>query len=147
MTEGYITYTDGWKYQLAEDYTCKINVIPPLNIKTEYIELLGDGTLTIRHGYAWDGPSGPTVDTKNFMRGSLVHDVLYQLIREKHLPLSYRDKADRLLQEMCKEDGMWAIRAWYVYQGVSNWGEDAGIKHGAHKVSYAPKKIAKKTLE
>ena len=54
MTEGYITYTDGWKYQLAEDYTCKINVIPPLNIKTEYIELLGDGTLTIRHGYAWE---------------------------------------------------------------------------------------------
>jgi hypothetical protein len=81
------------------------------------------------------------------MRGSLVHDVLYQLIREKHLPLSYRDKADRLLQQMCKEDGMWAIRAWYVYQGVSTFGGDFGIKNGAHKVSYAPKKIAKKTLE
>jgi hypothetical protein len=132
---------------LKEDYTCKINIIPPLNIKTEYIEFLGDGTLTIRHGYAWDGASGPAVDSKDFMRGSLVHDVLYQLIIEKHLPLSYRDKADRLLQQMCKEDGMWAIRAWYVYQAVSTFGKDFGIKNGLHKVRYAPKKITKKTLE
>jgi hypothetical protein len=33
-------------------------------------------------GYAWNGPSGPTLDTRNFMRGSLVHDALYQLMRE-----------------------------------------------------------------
>ncbi|NDB81874.1 MAG: DUF1353 domain-containing protein [Alphaproteobacteria bacterium] len=140
MAKDYIIYTDGWKYQLKEDYVIKSGIIPPLNVETEYIQLLGDGTLTIREGYAWDGPSGPTIDTKNFMRGSLVHDALYQLIREKHLPLSYRDKADRLLQSICKEDGMSAFRAWYVYQGVSGWGEDAGIKDGAHKSIYAPEK-------
>ena len=43
------------------------------------------GHLIIKRSYAWDGPSGPTIDTKNFMRGSLVHDALYQLMRHEHL--------------------------------------------------------------
>jgi len=52
-----------------------------------YLKLDGDGQFEFSKGYAWDGPSGSTVDTLNFMRGSLVHDALYQLIRmEKILP-------------------------------------------------------------
>jgi len=67
-------------------------------------------------GYAPDGPSGPTLDTANFMRGSLVHDTLYQLMREgllnHNLP---REAADRILQSLYREDGMLALRAWWVY--------------------------------
>ncbi len=36
-----------------------------------------DGVLTIRSGYAWDGPGGPAMDTPAAMYGSLSHDALY----------------------------------------------------------------------
>lgn len=114
-----IWYRDGYKYQLADDYRIKIGILPITFIYTPYISLDTDGTLTVRDGYAWDGPSGPTIDTKNFMRASLVHDALYQLMREGHLdPVLHRKPADEELVRICKEDGMSRIRAWWVYQGV-----------------------------
>ena len=76
------------------------------------------GALFVPKWYAWDGPSGPAIDTKNFMRGSLVHDVFYQLMRVGWLPHVWRKAADEELVRICKEDGMSAIRAWWVYQGV-----------------------------
>ena len=77
-----------------------------------------NGMLLISEGYAWDGPSGPTIDTETFMRGSLIHDALYQLLRKGLLPQSSRKKADQILRDVCIEDGMSKIRAWWVYQGV-----------------------------
>jgi len=76
------------------------------------------GKLTIKSGYAWDGPSGPSFDTKNFMRGSLIHDALYQLMREQNIPQNMRKQADEILRKICLDDGMSKIRAWWVYQGV-----------------------------
>ena len=114
-----IRYRDGYKYQLAEDYQVVVEIKPKAFILTEYVRLDIDGMLSICKGYAWDGPSGPTIDTLNFMRGSLVHDALYQLMRGKHIdPSAYREPADRILQRICIEDGMSSLRAWYVYQGV-----------------------------
>ena len=52
------------------------------------------------------------------MRGSLVHDAPYQLMREQHLGQEHREYADRLLREICVAAGMSQIRAWWVYQGV-----------------------------
>lgn len=68
-----------------------------------------------------DGPSGPTIDTKEFMRGAFVHDALYQLIREGHLLMRDRKQADKILRRMCIEDGMSRFRAWYVYEAVSRF--------------------------
>ena len=120
-----IKYKDGYKYQLAETYSVKVGVFPPAPVQHEYISLSQHGFLTIRKGYAWDGPSGPTIDTKNFMRGSLVHDALYQLIGEGLLPLDDREKADRELRRICIEDGMSEARAWWVYQAVRIFGNTA----------------------
>ena len=111
-----IRYRDGYKYQLVETYTCKTSIVGQQS-ESEFIKLDDDGTLTIRRGYAWDGPSGPAIDTKNFMRGSLVHDALYQLMREGLIPESLRDAADRVLRDICREDGMTALRGWWVYNG------------------------------
>ena len=83
MEKPYIKYRSGYKYQLVEEYQVKVSVAPADNIKTDFIELSTEGMLVIKKGYAWDGPSGPTIDTLNFMHGSLVHDVLYQLLRNK----------------------------------------------------------------
>jgi len=102
-----------YKYVLVEDigYYIDIGVI----YESDFLRLAA-GTLHIKAGYAWDGPSGPTIDTKNFMRGSLVHDALYQLHREG--VLDCRMKCDKILRQICIEDGMSALRAWWVYRGV-----------------------------
>jgi len=135
-----IAYKDGYKYQLYEEYSVTIPVKPTADIETAYINLALDGSLVIKQGYAWDGPSGPTIDTKDFMRGSLVHDALYQLMRGGFLEKSvYREQADKLLREMCKEDGMFPLRAWWVYIGVSMGGDGAADKKNLKDIIKAPK--------
>jgi hypothetical protein len=118
-----IKYRSGnlYKYQLAEDYQIPVEIDSDSLIvepdQPVFIRLYHN-VLTIKAGYAWDGPSGPSVDTKNFMRGSLVHDALYQLLRAGKIDQKYRKYADQLLREMCRQDGMSAFRAWYVYRTV-----------------------------
>lgn len=133
-----IYYRAGFKYQLFKDYTCATGILPSREIDSRFIRLGRDGVIEIRAGYAWDGPSGPTVDTKNFMRGSLVHDALYQLMREGALGVEHRDRADRLLQQMCRDDGMSRARAWWVYYGVEFGGGPAADPNNDKAVLTAP---------
>lgn len=144
-----ISYRDGYKYQIQSAYKINLNKIlkgahhslllfqEP--IVTDYITLSADGVMVIQKGYAWDGPSGPTIDTKSFMRGSLIHDAMYQLMRENYLfHGEYRETADRLLQSICVQDGMSRIRAWYVYQSV-RWFADPCADPAHNKpILYAP---------
>jgi hypothetical protein len=103
---------------LAESYSTSVVICPDEKIETDFVDLDTDGALMIKKGYAWDGPSGPTRDTKSFMRGSMVHDALYQLMRNNLLPSSCREDADQELHRICREDGMNRFRAWYVLLGV-----------------------------
>lgn len=124
-----IRYLDGYKYQLVEDYLVTISICPTQAIKEKFIELDTAGILRVKAGYAWDGPSGPTIDTKDFMRGSLVHDALYQLMRDGLLDeRTYKDVADNILRSICIEDGMSHIRAWWVYEGVKHFGTSAATE-------------------
>ena len=135
-----IAYAKGYKYQLRENYVVLIGIRPEFEIKTNYILLSVDGTLTVVAGYAWDGPSGPTIDTLNFMRGSLVHDALYQLMRERYLDHDlHRDAADRELQRICIEDGMSKIRSLWVYYGLRIGGSKAADPLNDNPTIYAPK--------
>ncbi len=135
-----ITYRGGYKYQIKEIYAVQIKLKPPVNINTEYIKLDTAGNITISKGYAWDGPSGPTIDTLTFMRGSLIHDALYQLMREEYLDHKiYREAADRILQKICREDGMWFLRAWWVYAGVRLFADPAADPADKRPVIRAPK--------
>ena len=138
-----ITYRRGYKYQLHDEYTDSIPIYPAVSASCRggYITLSTQGKITIKKGYAWDGPSGPTIDTLNFMRGSLVHDALYQLMREGAIGrVGRRDQADRLLQQMCREDGMSAVRAWWVYWGVRKFGGAAADPRNTKKIitSFTP---------
>ncbi|MCK5198205.1 MAG: DUF1353 domain-containing protein [Spirochaetales bacterium] len=107
-----------YKYNLRSDfiYSTGIKVDTPKDLG--YLKIDSDGELLIKAGYSWDGPSGPAIDTKNFMQGSLVHDALYQLLRECVIEKSYRKRADEILRTICKKDGMLKIRACWVYLGV-----------------------------
>ena len=112
-----------YKYQLMRELTMVITIAPDTDIETSYLKLTREGVLTVKVGYAWDGPSGPTIDTLTFMRASLVHDVLYQLMRLQHLDYRlYRKYADDLLREMCLADGMNPVRAWYVHRALRWFG-------------------------
>lgn len=120
MDKRSITYRElkSYKYELLELYWHNVGIQVPVDIITRYVSLLADGTLVISERYAWDGPSGPTVDTKNSLRASLVHDALYQLMDMGLLPWSHQGRADCLLRDIAIEDGMWRIRAWTWYCGV-----------------------------
>ena len=133
-------FRKGYKYQLAEDYTYAdvIRIVPMTDIKIEFIRLDMDGVLTIKAGYAWDGASGPTVDTKNSIRGSLVHDVYYQLIRQKHLHQGLREKADLVFRSILLRDGMSRFRAWVWYRSVSKHAGSAADPKNVKKVYEAP---------
>lgn len=141
-TGKYIKYRKGYKYQLAEDFRIKIDIFSHEVIKTDFIEIQPGGVLFIKNGYAWDGPSGPTIDTKDFMRGSLVHDALYQLMRMELLDPSWKSYADDLLKKVCLEDGMFALRAYYVYVGVDKGADSAIDPKNRKKVIIAPKQYA-----
>jgi len=111
-------YQKGFKYQTQADFTCHIEVFPNAPIKTEFIILTMQGILRIKKGYAWDGASGPTIDTSNTMRGSLIHDALYQLMRQKLLQKYWRASADVELYKWILKDGMSKIRAYWWHRGV-----------------------------
>lgn len=100
------------------NYALAIKIQPAVDIITDFIVLNNDGLLTIQKGYSWDGASGPTIDTDSFMRGSLVHDSLYQLMRDGKVDRKHRQYADELLRDICIEDGMYRWRAAYVYWSV-----------------------------
>ena len=139
MAGAQIRYRSGYKYQLVEGYIIKVSVTPEEPINTEYIKLGTDGTLAITRGYAWDGPSGPTIDTRNFMRGSLVHDALYQLMRDAGLSKDqWRDEADLELMRICLEDGMSRIRAWWVHRGVRLGGDPSASPESRKPIRTAP---------
>jgi len=138
MSKHIIKYRSGYKYQLAEDYTVQTSIAPGRSIKAKYIELAAQGMLIVKNGYAWDGPSGPTFDTKSFMRGSLCHDCFYQLVRMGLLEPTWRESADYELKKMCLEDGMNKFRAWYVYKSVVKFAHFAIDPANRIKVQTAP---------
>lgn len=129
-----IHYRSGYKYQLSKPYTCWLKKPIPNEVDHEYFAIQANGFMGIKSGYAWDGASGPAIDTKNFMRGSLIHDVLYQAIREGLLPKSFRETADEILRDICVEDGMSRIRATWVYYGVRIGGGPA-LRHDRKEYS------------
>jgi len=133
-----IKYRAGFKYQLVGNYTVQTSITAGKNIKTEFIELSATGLLTVNHGYAWDGPSGPTIDTKTFMAGSLCHDALYQLLRLRLLEQVWREQADKELRKICIESGMNSFRAWYVYHSVKAGGKSAASPESLKVIHTAP---------
>ena len=140
MPQPCIRYRGGYKYQLRQAHVDQVAIRPEQPVTTDWISLTLEGTITLRSGYAWDGPSGPSVDTASFMRGSLIHDALYQLMRLGHLdPERWRDPADRELRRMCREDRMPWIRAWWVYWGVRLFGEPYASPSASKPVETAPR--------
>jgi len=129
----------GYKYDTQKREQVDTGITIGKSISCKYHYLSYGGRLSIRRGYAWDGASFLTFDTKSSMRGSLIHDALYQLMREGHLDRDkWRERADELLRDICIEDGMWEWRAnmWYFF-----------VRHFGKKSSMPRKKPRGKIIE
>jgi hypothetical protein len=87
-----------------------------------YISISADGLMTIRRHYAWDGAS-KIPDTPKNLRASLIHDALYQLMRQGYMdPKKERDWSDRLFQKICIRDGTNTVIAAGYYAGLRLFG-------------------------
>jgi len=111
MTDKKVYFKRGYKYQISEPFHIKLEVYPFATIIRPFLEMDIVGNTKVLSGYAWDGASGPTYDSKNSMRGSLVHDIGYQLIRLGLISPAYKEYFDQLLRNLCVEDGMFKWRA------------------------------------
>jgi hypothetical protein len=130
-------YREGYKYQLYADEEFRTGIFGK-NIKTDFIELFANGVLICRKGYAWDGASGPTIDTKNSMRAALLHDAGYQLMREKLLSLDYKAYFDEEFYRILRADGMSWIRAWIWYNAVRDFGKSSTLPENDRPILEAP---------
>ena len=150
-----LEWTAGYKYRTAKTFWAFTGILPFEEIQIGRITLTVEGQLIIDRGYSWDGPSGPTIDTKNFMVGGIVHDALYEILRCPLKPLDrkcdilrdgmiihaathdqVREEADKTLRDLILEDGMSNFRANYVYRGVRLGGVDSAEK--PRKIYSAP---------
>ena len=131
-------YTSGYKYQLYERESFQTAIKPPEFLETKWLRLSSSGLLIVRAGYAWDGPSGPTWDTKNSMRGSLFHDAIYQLIRQRMLDPRWRKVADEELGRFLKEDDMWWPRRALWVRELKKFGGSAADPKNKKIVHTAP---------
>jgi hypothetical protein len=85
------------------------------------------------------GASGPTFDTTSSMRPSLVHDALYQLLREGFLLFGEdRPLADRELEWIGRDDGMWAARAGTWLRMLGRFGGSSARPSAIKPVLRAP---------
>jgi hypothetical protein len=116
-----IYYREGYKYQLAEDYYVRVP-IKGYSVAADFLYLDPSGMLVIKRGYAWDGATGAP-DFKVVMRGSLVHDALYQLMRLGKIPKTYKTIADRVFKLICEEAGAYSITAEIYWRGVDIFGK------------------------
>jgi hypothetical protein len=112
------------KYILVKPYSYSTGFNELENkIKIDYLTLEKNGLLKFEKGFTWDGPSGPSRDTLNIMRGSLIHDGIYRLIRYGGLKYKpYKVLADRLLRKICRRDRTFWFRVLYIYIGVRLFG-------------------------
>lgn len=62
------------------------------------------------------------MNIKSSIRGVLVHDVTYQMIRLGFLDIEWKEKADQILHDFCVEDGMLRPVAAIILAAVQKFG-------------------------
>jgi len=95
---------------ILETEECFQTVFRPKDIiVTMFITMYPDGRVIIRKGYSWDGVSGPVRDRPGNLMASLLHDALYQLMREGLVPSKLWAVADGEYFKQLKKQGYWTI--------------------------------------
>lgn len=136
MDTARLAYTDGWRYRTEATFAIQ-TPLRGQHVSADWAQLTPGGVLVVPAGYSWDGASGPTWDTASTTRASLVHDVLYQMLREGLVPPGYRGLMDDFLAQVMVADGAWRLRAWLWKVGLTWFGPRSG--GNIKPVRYAPR--------
>ena len=142
-TRDKIRYIDGIKYSLQEAYEFESRIIVKEIIRTQFFTIKpkkdGSGSIWIlKPGFACDGPSGPTIDTPDSMRGAFEHDPKYAAMRMKLIGQEWRETADDELEETLLADGMNKERAAAWHWGVRHFAEGSADPKNIRKILTAP---------
>jgi len=117
-----------YKYYLEETIEVQTSLRPVQSaIVPGYIFLGLDGKMIIYRRYAWDGATGG-VNFKGNRLAVLVHDAIYQLIREGLIGKSLKDQSDKDLRDMMIAEGSWKFVANFFYFCVSKFGNAFATK-------------------
>ena len=117
-----------YKFKVEENFSIELTFKIP-DIEHEY-DSSKDGILSVKKGYAWDGASGPIINTRDTLVASLVHDVLYQAMRLNLIKSSKENRkiADKNFFEILKMNGVNSIRRKVWYFAVRLFGKKSTIK-------------------
>ena len=117
-----------YKFKVEENFSIELPFKIP-DFEHQYASLK-DGILSVKRGYAWDGASGPIINTQDTLVASLVHDVLYQAMRLNLIKSSKENRkiADKNFFEILKMNGVNSIRRKVWYFAVRLFGKKSTIK-------------------
>lgn len=117
-----------YKFKVEENFSIELPFKIP-DFVHPYASLK-DGILSVKRGYAWDGASGPIINTRDTLVASLVHDVLYQAMRLNLIKSSKENRtiADKNFFEILKMNGVNSIRRKVWYLAVRLFGKKSTIK-------------------
>ena len=116
-----------YKFKVEENFSIELPFKIP-DFVHSYASLK-DGILSVKRGYAWDGASGPIINTRDTLVASLVHDVLYQAMRLNLIKSSKDNRkiADKNFFEILKMNGVNSIRRKVWYFAVKLFGKKSTI--------------------
>jgi hypothetical protein len=125
--------------QLCSEFRFQITPAPGYAGEAGFITFDKASRVTVYPGYAWDGASGPTIDTLDSVCAALGHDVLYELMRLGKLPIYlYKDAADLWFYNRLRKDGMFDYRAWAWYCAVRRFGGPGTLPENHPPIKRAP---------
>ena len=112
-----------YKFKVEENFSIELPFKIP-DFEHEYASSK-DGILSVKKGYAWDGASGPVINTRDTLVASLVHDVLYQAMRLNLIKPSKENRkiADKNFFEILKMNGVNSFRSKVWYLAVKLFGK------------------------
>lgn len=112
-------YKSGYRYKLDEAYLYRLPFsVPNATVRDGWVVVINN-QLAIANGYAWDGAStGLPWTPKKWLRPSLLHDALYQLIREGLLHMDFRKDADEVFFRLLRENRVNIAVATVAYWAV-----------------------------
>jgi hypothetical protein len=130
-----------WKYQILSPVAFVVPIYPEVDIATPFINLSSKGVLEIAERYAWNG-ANVISDTEKNMRGSLIHDALYQLLRDGQLDKKWKLVADSVFEWVCVADGTWPVLGAAYEKALAIFGWTA-LKKDESKpiIFYAPSEV------
>lgn len=140
-------YSEGYKYVTRSDgcYQCKFIAPGRFIILRTYsgrilATLSETGLLVWGEFYAWNGANFPAPELKSSRRGTLVHDILYQMMRLGLIDrLIWWHPANKELQNCMIEDGAFKATAYLYFKGVeTKIAYKSTLPEGDYKILTAP---------